>query len=224
MKNAFRKMTMVICTAALLAGLLAGCGRGAFADGAAETAGQTTQEVQSAETAGADERETAAESETPETTVSTEAAETTQAVETLPAAETPDTASEEGDIFSGGYYDTNSGRAQMLITPNDDGTYLVEITWSGSYNSAYVWGFITERDGTVLTYTRGAKSLVIYDENGDYAADENGIMTPLIERDDLQGSFTLEDGVITWDDQTEHAGDDCSFVRDYNYSHIEITR
>ena len=108
----------------------------------------------------------------------------------------------EGDMYAGTYAEEIAGRGTMEITRNSDGTYSVEVNWSSSAFEKNSWNFSGEFDGrAVLRYTNCRKTTVAFDENGNYACDSNGLMTPYTTYTMGSGYIEFKDeGVLEWHD------------------------
>ena len=108
----------------------------------------------------------------------------------------------EGDMFAGSYAEEIAGRGSMEITRNNDGTYSVQVDWSSSAFEKNSWNFSGEFDGRgTMNYTNCRKTTVAFDENGDYACDSCGIMTPYTTYTMGSGRIKfLDEGVLEWHD------------------------
>jgi hypothetical protein len=105
-------------------------------------------------------------------------------------------------MYAGTYAEEIAGRGTMEITRNSDGTYSVEVNWSSSAFEKNSWNFSGEFDGrAVLRYTNCRKTTVAFDENGNYACDSNGLMTPYTTYTMGSGYIEFKDeGVLEWHD------------------------
>ena len=114
----------------------------------------------------------------------------------------------EGDVYAGCYAEEIAGRGMMDITRNSDGTYSVEVNWSSSAFEKNTWNFSGEFDGrAVLRYTNCRMTTVAFDENGNYACDSKGLMTPYTTYTMGSGYIRfLDEGVLEWHDDM---GDVC---------------
>ena len=108
----------------------------------------------------------------------------------------------EGDMYAGTYAEEIAGRGMMDITRNSDGTYSVEVNWSSSAFEKNIWNFSGEFDGrAVLRYTNCRMTTVAFDENGNYACDSKGLMTPYTTYTMGSGYIEFKDeGVLEWHD------------------------
>ena len=90
----------------------------------------------------------------------------------------------------------------MEITRNSDGTYSVQVDWSSSAAEKDIWNFSGEFDGRgVLRYTNCRKTSVAFDENGNYACDSYGYMTPYTVYTMGSGYIEFKDeGILEWHD------------------------
>ena len=108
----------------------------------------------------------------------------------------------EGDMYAGTYAEEIAGRGMMDITRNSDGTYSVEVNWSSSAFEKNIWNFSGEFDGrAVLRYTNCRMTTLAFDENGNYACDSKGLMTPYTTYTMGSGYIEFKDeGVLEWHD------------------------
>ena len=108
----------------------------------------------------------------------------------------------EGDMYAGTYAEEIAGRGMMDITRNSDGTYSVEVNWSSSAFEKNIWNFSGEFDGrAVLRYTNCRMTTVAFNENGNYACDSKGLMTPYTTYTMGSGYIEFKDeGVLEWHD------------------------
>ena len=105
----------------------------------------------------------------------------------------------------GTWGDSWSQRAHMEISPSGS-EYYCEIRWGSSWNETEVWRFHIQDDGsgeyrfddcmrvTLLTKDDGSEEEVIHYRFGT-------------------GKLILQDEVMKWVDDHDHAGDDCAFVK-----------
>ena len=137
-------------------------------------------------------------------TAQVQPAQTQKAAE-VPAVTIPDDVYPvwvEGDVYAGTYAEEIAGRGAMDITRNSDGTYSVEVNWSSSAFEKNIWNFSGEFNGRgVMYYTNCRKTTVAFDENGNYAYDSNGLMTPYTTYTMGSGYIEFKDeGVLEWHD------------------------
>lgn len=105
------------------------------------------------------------------------------------------------------------GRANMDISAEDAG-YKVSITWAGSAWQVAQWEYACMYDaetGTLVDSGMGAKSIVTYVGEGEIGS---------IEEEYTNGTATFaigEDGMLTWSDGVEDAGNGMAFERVERY-------
>ena len=147
--------------------------------------------------------------ETAKPAATTKAAETTKKAQE-PAVVIPETVVPadvypvwvEGDVYAGTYAEKIAGRGAMDITRNSDGTYSVSVTWASSAFEKNTWNFSGEFDGRgVLRYTNCHKTAYAFNEDGSYACDSKGLMTPYTVYSAGSGYIEFKDeGVLEWHD------------------------
>lgn len=111
------------------------------------------------------------------------------------------------ELFVGDWY---SGRAQLCISATDSGEFLGEVIWGDSAFSYMKWEYI-------LTFNAESKSMVCKGKATKtyFTTDENGKESASVLYKGGSGSFYVNDGVLTWDDNEENRGEDMEFER-YN--------
>lgn len=123
----------------------------------------------------------------------------------LTDAEAEDAA--EARAFAGRW---GCGRATIDIAERDDDAYDVTITWSGSASEQSVWTYACAYDGPakqMYSYAPGTKTIVTYAESGEAASTE-------IAYEDGSATFRIDaDGMLTWEDARENAGEGMRFER-----------
>jgi len=152
---------------------------------------------------------TTKKAETAKPAATTKAAETTKKAQE-PAVVIPETVVPadvypvwvEGDVYAGTYAEEIAGRGAMDITRNSDGTYSVSVTWASSAFEKNTWNFSGEFDGRgVLRYTNCRKTAYAFNEDGSYACDSKGLMTPYTVYSAGSGYIEFKDeGVLEWHD------------------------
>ena len=121
------------------------------------------------------------------------------------------------DYYSGSYVESVAQRGFIYISKEDDGNYLVEVTWPDSAFKSNYWAMHGKFDSNgVLKYDNCVKTVTVFDENGNETTDENGVQSPYIEYEGGKGSFTYKEGTLTWNDEEEHVADGSEFLRDFN--------
>ena len=129
------------------------------------------------------------------------------------AAEDTGVPQELTDVLVGEWQEVNQQRAVMDILPGEyvgEGDFVITISWASSYNERDFWEMNADYDpGTgKLTYTNGRKSDQVFDDEGNSSKE-----TVLWE--DAQGTFTLTDGKLYWEDSKEENTADLAFERTY---------
>ena len=101
------------------------------------------------------------------------------------------------------------GRATLVISENDDGSYFGKITWADSAFAYVEWEY-------ALTYDAESQSMIC---NGNatktYYQYEDGNTEPTVTvlYTNGSGSFYLSNDVLIWNDMEENSGEDMEFVR-----------
>ena len=109
--------------------------------------------------------------------------------ETSAAAPQPAPVTED---LSGEWQDEISQRASMDVTRNDDGSYTLLVHWGSSATEASIWEITgTFDESGILTYEDGKYGVYTFSESGDETVSNE---------ETTQGSFTLEDGKLRWQD------------------------
>lgn len=135
------------------------------------------------------------------------------------------TVDENGLLHWTGSGDAVADRVYINWDGEDDGLFVgewtsdsVEISVSlrqGVYdvfamrvgeNEAAYWDYFCALDETGALVGVGSKSVVVFDENGDF--------TETVAYEDGAASFTLEDGNLVWNDARENAGAGLIFIRE----------
>ena len=112
-------------------------------------------------------------------------------------------APEGGAAFVG---DWMCGRATIQILEAEAG-YTVYIRWGGSAFDTAQWRYDCAYDPSADALKgTGSRENVTYAEDGEVAATESVF-------EDGGATFTLEGGLLRWDDAVEHAGADMAFER-----------
>ncbi len=95
-------------------------------------------------------------------------------------------------------------RGFIYISKEDDGNYLVEVTWPDSAFKSNYWAMHGKFDSNgVLKYDNCVKTVTVFYENGNETTDENGVQSPYIEYEGGKGSFTYKEGKLYWNDEEE---------------------
>ena len=133
----------------------------------------------------------------------------------------------EGDMFAGTYAEEIAGRGTMEITRYSDGTYSVQVDWSSSAFEKCSWNFSGEIDGRgAMNYTNCRKTIVAFDENGNFACDSYGYMTPYTVYTKGSGYIKfLDEGILEWHDDMGDILPETTFVtckQSYNTKADEI--
>ena len=100
---------------------------------------------------------------------------------------------ERDEMMVGNFYDGNGSKTWMDIVKQDDGTYYISITTQVNMGTYYGYGLIGTLSGDTITYSGGAKSELVYDENGN-------ITSNLILEQDHTGSITHTNTGFVWQD------------------------
>ena len=130
-------------------------------------------------------------------------------------------------MYAGTYAEEIAGRGTMEITRYSDGTYAVRVDWSSSAYEKCSWTFSGEFNGrAVMHYDNCCKTTVAFDENGNYAYDCNGIMTPYNNYINGSGYIEFKDeGVLEWHSDMGDILPETTFVsckKSYNTKADEI--
>ena len=133
----------------------------------------------------------------------------------------------EGDMYAGTYAEEIAGRGNMEITRNSDGTYSVQVDWSSSAFEKCSWNFSGEIDGRgAMNYTNCRKTIVAFDENGNFACDSYGYMTPYTVYTKGSGYIKfLDEGILEWHDDMGDVPTGTTFVtckQSYNTKADEV--
>ena len=96
-------------------------------------------------------------------------------------------------MMVGNFFDGNGSKSWMDIVKRDDGTYYISINTQVNMATYNAYGLIGTLSGDTLSYSGGAKSEIVYDENGN-------ITSNLILEQDHYGSITHTNTGFVWQD------------------------
>lgn len=128
--------------------------------------------------------------------------ETESVTETETETETEDT-NEKGSDYDGTYIETSVGRGTISIETTG-GVSTVEISWASSVFEVNTWTFTgTFDENGTLKYDDCKKDITIYTSETEYTSNN--------DYSNGEGSITIKDGVLTWDDEEENTAADTTF-------------
>ena len=111
--------------------------------------------------------------------------------------------------YIGKWVDSWSRRARMDIKASSEpGQVDINIYWGSSYDRRTHWSFtaVYDEENDCMKYENGLCYNEMDDGNGNSGTEQM--------YSDGKGRFYFgEDGKMRWDDETEHAGDECTFER-----------
>ena len=110
--------------------------------------------------------------------------------------------------FVGNWQDQNSQRCGLTIEPGeDDGTFVIEISWGNSAFSTSMWRALGE-------YDANSDCIQYHDcDHWESVSDGNGNFTNNYYYTGGQGTFYFSGGNLLWEEYNESTGSRCSFVK-----------
>lgn len=114
------------------------------------------------------------------------------------------------DAFHGTWADEIAGRGVATITHLGDGTYDVSIEWGDSASEKNVWQMTAkpDDDGDELNYSNCTLLVRTYQDEKNYT--EETVYT------NGSGEFSIENGMLVWDDdhaEAEGENDEIRFIK-----------
>lgn len=79
-------------------------------------------------------------------------------------------------MMVGNFFDGNGSKSWMDIVKRDDGTYYISINTQVNMATYNAYGLIGTLSGDTLSYSGGAKSEIVYDENGNITHTNTGFV------------------------------------------------
>ena len=125
--------------------------------------------------------------------------------EQAPAENVQQTYPDPSDLYSGIYYDADTGKGVMTITSAGGNLYTVNVSWTAGQSDTYTWDFSGEFDGRAcLHYENSVKNFIEYQQDGTYTT------LPVYSFGTGYIKMMSEDSLV-WSDSTD--GADSTFIK-----------